>query len=83
MLTVKHIQMDGIQDSESVFEADTVEFIKTPAHPKGEIKIWCPRSSTKDGHIEVEAVLYAGTVYVMNDNGKTVANYCLEQLKSK
>lgn len=79
MLTVKVIRPDG---SEFIKEASTV-FLNTPKQsPTGRssVSFFVPLLpavpiGTEVGHECVD--VYEGTVYVMNGNGKTVANYAL------
>ncbi|MGE5510351.1 MAG: hypothetical protein ACM31O_03755 [Bacteroidota bacterium] len=70
MLTVKHIDADGL---EHVYEAERVSF-----HP---------RKTTDNAHLEIVTPSpafgrltlreSAGTFYVMNEAGKTIAKYTL------
>lgn len=81
MLTVKHLHCCGQQ---SVFEATSVEFIPTVSDPPTsdsptrDVVIACgrkfPGAAPGDGPAHT---ITSGRVYVMNEAGKTIANYDL------
>jgi len=74
MLTVKHIWPDG---SEAVLECSRVEFYRAnPDNPADRDKVEY-RSEAGDGNWD------SGWVYVMNDKGRTVADYNLGLIKNE
>ena len=72
MLTIKHIEMDG---HESVMSAVSVSFNAEKNELTGFGSPGPDEGSRKDGVI----VYGSGHIYVMNENGKTVAAYNLEK----
>ena len=64
MLTVKHITSDR---QESVRLAKEVIYAKSPETGKCVVTAWCLDNAT--------LTFDRGMIYVMNDNGKTVADY--------
>lgn len=71
MLTVKVIHPDGIQEIFPVVEVKATPRISTTAALQG-MDVYFERGGTK-GLCQVSA----GSVFVMNDSGKTVARYDL------
>lgn len=71
MLTVKHISLCG---KETIYPAFTVEFRPADSKPKQEPPAKNSVVAFTESHYVV-AELGDGTVFVMNEHGKTVSRY--------
>jgi len=71
MLTVKVIRPDG---SEFVREVDGVDLNTSEQSETGRKSVSCWRGTPGGSNI-IE--IFCGTVWVMNESGKTIANYSL------
>lgn len=72
MLTMRYIEEDGheiVKEIESIMRVPAKESVTKSAH----LIYW----NVEDKGQAIE--IYDGTVYVMNENGKTIANYAVSQ----
>ena len=77
MFTIKHVHPDG---QEFIHRGELPRYV--PVEAKKSAQVQLPGEATHS-HVAFDVpgwpcqILYSGTVYVMNENGKTVARYDL------
>lgn len=79
MLTIKMIRQDG---SEFIEEAKSFAY-NSKEQSASNFPSITYFTKQNDTSVVVAHDIYEGTIYVMNENGKTIGNYFLGEIKSE